>query len=386
MIKFNISNALLVEMEEKHINSLKHNISSAIAFHKEYYCSDENYIKLLSYIEKELNVILCGKINDLKKIIYHIEKNFYIAPGKLTKISEGAKYKNIKGDRREYIQSYIEEKNLDVHLLEAKDSYEYLKDFKAGISELKNLWESYSDQLSQIFNYSEFIKFKGEWKAYDLVQHLGISVCPYCNRQYINTLIKEEKRARAVLDHFYAKSLYPYLALSLYNLIPCCYFCNSTFKGDKDFYNNESLYPYEEGFSNYAKFETDFEDQKPYDYRYLLGLSDNFKIKISIDENRTDPDKVKKIERSKEVFHLEDMYSFHRDYVKDLIRSMVINDKSRIDEIYETYEGAFQSREEVMQILFLNYIEEINFGKRPLSKLTQDIFEELNSIYNYQFN
>ncbi|MEE3892814.1 hypothetical protein [Priestia megaterium] len=382
MIRFSISNKSLREMEEKHINNLKGDISVAIAIHKEKYDSDENYIRLLSYIEKELSVILCGKISDLKRIINYIERHFYIAPSKLTKISEGVKYKDAAGNRRGYLQGYIEQKGLDLHLSETKGSYKYLKNFKEDISELKKVWESYGEQLSQIFNYSEFIKFEGEWKAYDLVKHLGVSVCPYCNRQYINTLIKDEKRARAVLDHFYAKSLYPYLALSLYNLIPCCYFCNSTFKGDKDFYNNESIYPYEEDFSDCAKFETDFENQKPYDYKYLLGLSDNFTITINIDEKRAGEDKAKKIARSKQVFYLEDMYSFHRDYVKDLIRSIVINDKSRIDEIFKTYEGAFESREEVIQMLFLNYTEESDFGRRPLSKLTQDIFKELNNVHN----
>ncbi|MBE2975811.1 hypothetical protein [Priestia megaterium] len=377
MIKFEIAEDTIKDVMRRHLKSLKSEVKENITTHKQIYQNDKNYIDLLMYIEGKLDKILCGQLRELKEIIEYIEKNYYISTNKLSKIKE-IKQKEITGDKTVYLENYIKEKNLELHLLKNDKTYKYIKDFKEAIGDLKRLWESYGDRLGEIFDYDEFIKHKGDWKAYDLVERLNISICPYCNRQYINTLIKDEKRARAVLDHFYAKSLYPYLALSLYNLIPCCHFCNSTFKGDKDFYNNEPIYPYEEGFSNDAKFETDFENQKLYDYKYLLGLSDNFKINIKVYSK--DTDKIKKINRSNQVFYLEDMYSFHKDYVRELIRSIIINNKSRIDEIYKTYQGAFKSRKEVVQMMFLNFREESDLGKRALSKLTKDIFEEFSDM------
>ncbi|PHG55558.1 hypothetical protein COI55_30190 [Bacillus wiedmannii] len=74
------------------------------------------------------------------------------------------------------------------------------------------------------------------------------------------------------------------------------------------------------------------------------------------------------------------MYAFHKEYVRDLIRSSVINNKSRIDEIYESYPGIFKNRQEVVQMLFINYFEETDLGKRTLSKLTKDIIEEFLDI------
>lgn len=53
-----------------------------------------------------------------------------------------------------------------------------------------------------------------------LVQASGIRICPYCNRDYINS--RGKKIAGAELDHFYSRKDYPVFALSLYNL------CNLT--------------------------------------------------------------------------------------------------------------------------------------------------------------
>lgn len=376
MIKFELSRDVINRIKNKHLRSLSCVVKEKIINQKKEYLYDKNYLNLLGYIERNINVILCGELEKLKIIIEYIEKNHYISTNKLSKIKR-LKQKKIKGCKTTHISNYIIEKNLALHLEGKHNNFKYIKEFKESIGCLEKTWKEYDDRLSELFNYKEFTKItnnKEDWRAYDLVNELNVSICPYCNRQYINTLISDEKRARAVLDHFYAKSLYPYLALSLYNLIPCCYFCNSTFKRDEDLYNNESIYPYEEGFSKDAKFETDFSEKEPFDYKYLLGLSNNFKINIKVFSK--DNNTMNKINQSKKIFQLEKMYAFHKDYVRDLIRSSIINNKSRIDEIYKSYPNVFKSRTEVIQMLFLNFTEEIDLGKRTLSKLTKDIIEE----------
>lgn len=55
-------------------------------------------------------------------------------------------------------------------------------------------------------------------------QRIGVTTCPYCNRSYIFTSSKSGTRPQ--YDHYFPKSKYPYLALSMYNLIPCCSICN----------------------------------------------------------------------------------------------------------------------------------------------------------------
>ena len=68
------------------------------------------------------------------------------------------------------------------------------------------------------------------------VKERGLEICPYCGREKIN-MAEEEERAdsKPPIDHFLPKSKYPFLAMSYYNLIPCCTFCNELpNKGDFD--------------------------------------------------------------------------------------------------------------------------------------------------------
>ena len=62
--------------------------------------------------------------------------------------------------------------------------------------------------------------------------------CPYCNAESIYLINKEIKRktqsafGKSAFDHFLPKARYPFLSVSVYNLIPACDRCNSKFKRD----------------------------------------------------------------------------------------------------------------------------------------------------------
>lgn len=244
--------------------------------------------------------------------------------------------------------------------------------------------------LNDVFNYDNFIRVNKinsnnnriKWDAYELLNELKITACPYCNRQYIHTYISENGKTRADIDHFYPKSKYPFLAISLYNFIPSCHTCNSSFKGSIDFYEKKAVYPYEEEFGEDAKFETKFytdedvkDDDKIYDIKYLLGNSDNFKI--GIEPKGPKSEIGEKIQNSIKTFHLKELYNFHKDYVRELIKKAIVYNESRIDELYTEFPELFSSKEEVLQMVISNYICDEDLGKRPLSKLTKDICDEL---------
>lgn len=65
---------------------------------------------------------------------------------------------------------------------------------------------------------------------YEFVRALGLKVCPYCGRQYIHTVKPtrddKEVKVKPQIDHFLPKSVFPFLALNFYNMIPCCTQCN----------------------------------------------------------------------------------------------------------------------------------------------------------------
>ncbi len=130
-----------------------------------------------------------------------------------------------------------------------------VSDIKSAINDFQKVVEGKSDKvidkinksISRIVSYSSFCdKDKRDWSAYLLCKNFKYVMCPYCQQSLAITVFKDNYGAyRPTLDHFYPKHKFPFLALSLYNLIPSCQSCNSSLKAAKDFSENEHLHPYE---------------------------------------------------------------------------------------------------------------------------------------------
>jgi len=234
------------------------------------------------------------------------------------------------------------------------------------------------NKLEKIFNYSTFSKNSDQWGRSEFLTLLGVEVCPYCNRQYITHFKKEGiNRSTADLDHYFAQSKYPFLALSIYNFIPCCAICNRTFKRDSD---QELIYPYEESFDDEDinfKFTTGF--NKMNDFTYLIGENSQFNIELSTINKDIDDEKIIRANSSKEVLNLERIYNSHRKYVSDLAKKFQFYDENWIKSIVDKYGDELELEEkDVVELEFGNYLSLDKFNERPLAKLTRDILEELN--------
>lgn len=76
------------------------------------------------------------------------------------------------------------------------------------------------------------------WSLAEFVRLLNVRYCPYCNAETVGVVYCSENpetgESFSAIDHILPKGAYPLLALSLYNLVPACWRCNSQFKGDKD--------------------------------------------------------------------------------------------------------------------------------------------------------
>ena len=69
---------------------------------------------------------------------------------------------------------------------------------------------------NQLFCYKKFQDGNKNWGRHKLLFLMEIEVCPYCQRNYISSYEENNsKKTTADLDHFYPKSLYPFLAFSL---------------------------------------------------------------------------------------------------------------------------------------------------------------------------
>ncbi|MEZ7809347.1 hypothetical protein [Alcaligenes phenolicus] len=121
-----------------------------------------------------------------------------------------------------------------------------IRDFTATFSEDQSLLHMAKEKFKAIFNYNRFIRKSSGWGAYALCKAARYKVCPYCHLRTISTVTRDADHAgyRPQLDHYYDKARYPFLALSLGNLVPCCGRCNGPgMKHDKDFVSIPHLNP-----------------------------------------------------------------------------------------------------------------------------------------------
>jgi hypothetical protein len=117
------------------------------------------------------------------------------------------------------------------------------------------------NKFISVFNYDRFSRVVGNgWGGYELCSRAKYKVCPYCQQCFAMTIVRDDgsRCFRPTLDHFFSKSDYPFLSLSLYNLIPSCYTCNSSLKGSRDFNKNEHLHPFES--NEEIKFSVDIDE------------------------------------------------------------------------------------------------------------------------------
>lgn len=231
--------------------------------------------------------------------------------------------------------------------------------------------EYYTDQPSNIANYIKKVLFedyfsqssrglKGtEYNAAKLIDKLGINVCPYCNRNFINNISFKNGVAKRTshMDHFYSKDKYPFLAMSFYNLIPCCPSCNHV-KSNKNI--------------GYSPYDTSINSDVNYKFDYVINsmdyLRDFSKIEILLmSEN-------KEFESNIEIFGLLELYSVHKDVVQEILKKKIVYPETKIDELHKDFNELFSSKEELINTIFGFYSDRNDFQKRPLSKLVSDIY------------
>lgn len=206
--------------------------------------------------------------------------------------------------------------------------------------------------------YKAYGKLSGENINNKMVERLGITVCPYCNRNYINNINKEKTSAQ--LDHYFNKNDYPIFALSFYNLVPSCYNCNHT-KSTNDLSRSpyESEYEFDENIKiTYLPTNIDFMDN-PKSIKVKVKSSEDLRLNV-------------------ETLHLNEAYEVHKDYIQELIYKRKINNEVSINEIFENFKGLFSTKEEMIKIVYGNYVKKDELHKRPLAKLTRDICLELD--------
>lgn len=236
-------------------------------------------------------------------------------------------------------------------------------DSKNNRVSVENIRKDIEDSFKKC--YENFSKRK--W-AFDFLDILGSDVCPYCNRNFTMSVYKKESKQKPEFDHYFPKSKYPYLSISILNLVPICSNCNKG-KGNEYITNEvqEIMYPYEEQFGDDIKFTTDFDKIESW-----FDDSEYFKVILHGGES-----KIR--DAYNKAFKIDELYTKHNDYVRELITKSIIFSDDFLISIYSCFPELFNSLNEVKELVYGNYLGKENYGKRPLAKMINDLLDEIKN-------
>lgn len=231
--------------------------------------------------------------------------------------------------------------------------------------------------IRDIFNYKSFRQSK---KAIWFADSLSIKSCTTCNSQYT---LKTDQVSRIKLlfhlDHYFPKSVYPYLSLSYYNLIPCCASCNMS-KSNKPFTLKENIHPYIESFHDIAKFK--LEESSLADFLIDPNKNEN-KINYSVEiRSKYFKNKVfeTKLENYLREFRINEQYKQFKDIAAETYLKTRYYHKKRRNELREFFhDSSINIDDELIRRFILgNYHQDKDLLRRPLAKFMRDLGEDLN--------
>ena len=213
-----------------------------------------------------------------------------------------------------------------------------------------------------------------------LVKITGVTVCPYCNRNFINVT---EEANTSQLDHFFPKNEYPLFALCFYNLIPSCYGCNNK-KSTSKFY----ISPYDESITDIDELLKFSLNTKSADF---INNSESIDIIIKDDISEEElkqlesKDKLsvrQKLLKDKYVIDTRSLYKLHADIVQELLWKHEIYNKDYKLGLYQIFadSGKSFSDSEIDRMIVGYYTDTENYGNRPLSKMVTDISKEIGLV------
>jgi len=355
-----------IAFRDLHFDKVSDSIQTLLIIRRDDFLTNSFEYKALDWIDWHLNLILKEDVNKLRKIItsFTFFVKSFISIIKLT-IDDTITQTNLKQICRENKIKGFSKKNKTALISLINTS---LPVSGKVINNLKymNLSNKINLILKDIFE--DFYKSKWDniqgYNQYDFIKIHNINTCPYCNRNYISIVDRDKNKENGIrpdIDHFFPKSIYPYLAMSFYNLIPSCQVCNHT-KSSKDTYKNKLLSPYEIDENTF---------KLTYKFNYINFLDKSYNTpNISVQFKNKDT-------KSEEYFKLETLYRGHQDIVLELLIKRTIYTKSYIKELKQNFRF---TDDEIYRFLLCNYTKDEDLHKRPLSKLIKDISKELELI------
>lgn len=263
-----------------------------------------------------------------------------------------------------YFKNHFDEIVLADETAQKKCLQEFSIRTKGWKTWLANLYTEQMVKLYESFSgyYDKTLKVSYSHKFFRL---LNIRTCPYCNRQFTFTLDGKSSKTSPEYDHFYDKADNPILAVSFYNLVPSCHTCNHL-KGKK----SVSVNPYFGIFE--SKFLLTDGKGKTLNKVEILkkGGGELELLKPDGTESSADAGNIN-------TFGLEGLYSMHDDYVKEIVEKVAAYDATVQKALVDAFQGPARLPQNVYDFVWGKYLEEAQYDRRPLSKLTREMLEQM---------
>lgn len=230
--------------------------------------------------------------------------------------------------------------------------------------------EEEKECLRRIFNYETYF-YNNKAFAYEVAKLMGSNTCVYCNRLYTLTVEDPntgEQLIRPEFDHWFPHSDFPDLGISYYNLIPCCYLCNSSLKHAEPMSIDKHIHPYIDGKAGFS-------------FSYI-PTSTGHVVAVDVD-SRLPKTYRRRVNETLNLFKTEQIYGMHSDFdLKDLIDMAQANPPDYIDVlINDVAKDMGMNEEDAYRIIFGTEQKEIDFLKRPMSKFKSDIIKKLREDF-----
>ena len=223
-----------------------------------------------------------------------------------------------------------------------------------------NRWQStdFAKSIYEAFNYDGYRKNT----LILLAEKLNFKSCPYCNMHY--TLFAEEgkyykdKLTKFQFDHFFDKADYPFLSMSLYNIIPSCGVCN---QGKSTGHLSLKFHPYANSISDQFHFEV----ADPLTL-FSGGKKDRIELNV-VPDHATDAE----LKEYNDVFHVHTLYRRHGDIAQEVF-------DTAYEESYYLDSSSFQflsgvAPDYMLRLAYGTYMDKHEIEKRPMSKYIQDL-------------
>lgn len=322
-------------------------------------------IRINNSIKIRFATLIDDELARVGSALFKAKCNIQVLKSSLSKPCQIAVLDDITANFKEFILKTPEEQENYVKLWDKKYTNLFYSSPKKPKRKRTN---AFGNKILRALNYKAFRKEYAD----KIVDIIGLKTCPYCNAMLAIVVpnCKGKQVCRFQLDHYYPKSKYPLLSISLFNLIPSCGNCNIR-KGRKDVKLSLDFHLY--GIKtplNAFKFKIPSSSVSTY-------LSTNNIEDIEIDfENGIDADK-KYAEHHNQSYDIYGIYNTQKDVVEELFWKAKAYNKTRINELADLLD---LDKAQVKRMVIGSYIDYEDIHKRPLTKFTQDIAKQLKLI------